>query len=226
MRQSVIVVHDDPKSISSEAFRMLRTNLQYTSPDKELRSLIVTSAGAGEGKSTVSSNLAAAMAQSGIETCIVGCDVRKSTLHHIFGVPNAPGLTSVLVGQAKLEDAILKTRVPGVSVLPSGPIPPNPSELLQSKTMKEVISDLKEKFEFLILDTPPVVAVADTLLLSRQVDGMILVVAANMVPKDVLLHAKALIDRANANLLGVVLNRVRAEDQRGYQYYYYYSSDE
>ena len=108
MRQSGIVVHDDPKSISSEAFRMLRTNLQYTSPDKELRSLIVTSAGAGEGKSTVSSNLAAAMAQTGIETCIVGCDVRKPTLHHIFGVPNAPGLTSVLVGQAKLEDAILK----------------------------------------------------------------------------------------------------------------------
>ncbi|NLJ74382.1 MAG: CpsD/CapB family tyrosine-protein kinase [Firmicutes bacterium] len=221
-QQRYLIVKDDPKAVGAEAFRTLRTNLQFTSPDRELRTLLVTSAGPDEGKSTVVANLAVAWAQTGQRVILVGCDLRKPVLHRIFGIPNAPGLTSLLTGQAELDSVILDSGIENLEVIPSGPIPPNPAELLQSKVMTEIIELLKERSDIVIFDAPPIVAVTDAAVLASQMDGTLLVISAHSVPRDMALHAKALLEQANARLLGVVLNRVRPQDQRGYEYYYYY----
>lgn len=219
-----LIVHDDPKAIGSEAFRTLRTNLQYTSPDQELKTILVTSVGPGDGKSTVSANLAVAWAQSGSKTILVGCDLRKPVLHSIFNTTNVPGLTGHLTGAATLEEAIRNTKVEGLDVIPAGPIPPNPAELLQSRAMANTIEQLRERYDIIVFDGAPIIAVTDSAVMANQVDGTILVIRAHEVPKDVALHAKTLLDQANARLLGVVLNGVRPQDQKNYHYYYYYDA--
>lgn len=221
-----LIVHGDPKAIGSEAFRTLRTNLQFTSPDRELRTILLTSAGPGEGKSTVSANLAVAWAQAGQKVALVGCDLRKPVLHHMFSTSNAPGLTGHLTGQVRLENAIRSTHIRNLDILPSGPVPPNPAELLQSKAMANVIAELRERYEMVIFDGAPVIAVTDSAILASQVDGTVLVLRAHQVPKDVALHAKDLLEQANARILGVVLNGVRPQDQKNYHYYYYYDEAE
>lgn len=221
-----LIVHGDPKSIGSEAFRTLRTNLQFTSPDHELKTILITSVGPGDGKSTVSANLAVAWAQSGVRVVLVGCDLRKPVLHHIFAVGNAPGLTGHLTGKATLDDVVMSTVVPGLDVIPSGPIPPNPAELLQSRAMTAAIDQLKARYGIVIFDGAPAIAVTDAAVMASQADGTVLVVRAHVVPKDVALHAKTLLEQANARLLGVVLNGVRPQDQKNYHYYYYYAEAE
>lgn len=222
-----LIVHNDPKAIGSEAFRTLRTNLQFTSPDQELKSILITSVGPGDGKSTVSANLAVAWAQSGSRTVLVGCDLRKPVVHHIFSVSNAPGLTGHLTGQASLEEAIKPSKIQGLDIIPAGPVPPNPAELLQSRAMSTTVARLRELYDIIIFDGAPVIAVTDAAVMASQVDGTVLVIRAHEVPKDVALHAKTLLDQANARLLGVVLNGVRPQDQKNYHYYYYYDeSDE
>lgn len=216
-----LIVHDDPKAIGSEAFRTLRTNLQFTSPDRELKSILITSAGPGEGKSTISANLAVAWAQSGSRVVLVGSDLRKPVLHQIFHVPNAPGLTGFLSGEATFEEIIQPSKiVPGLDLIPSGPIPPNPAELLQSRGMEEVLGKLRETYDIAIFDGTPVLAVTDAAVLANQVDGTVLVVQAYEVPKDMVLRAKNLLEQANARLLGVVLAGVRPSKNDSYYYYY------
>lgn len=220
-----LVVQEDPKAVSSEAFRTLRTNLQFASPDVELRAVLFTSPGPAEGKSTVSSNLAVSVAQTGTEIVLVDCDLRKPTVHKIFGLNNSVGLTSVLTGQIKLEDAVQKTKIDGLSVLTSGPIPPNPAELLQSKSMRGIVERLKQEHERVLLDAPPVLPVADAMILSAYVDGVIMVISANHVPREMAVRAKELLENTNARLLGVVLNQVKYS-RDGEQYYYnYYTSE-
>ena len=221
-----LIVNDDPKAVGAEAFRTLRTNLQFTSPDRDLRTLLVTSAGPDEGKSTVVANLAVAWAQTGQQVILVGCDLRKPVLHHIFPIPNAPGLTSLLTGQSELDEVILDSGIDNLKLIPSGPIPPNPAELLQSKAMTEVIGLLRERSDMVIFDGAPIIAVTDAAVLASQIDGTLLVIHAHQVPRDMALHAKNLLEQANAHILGVVLNRVRPQDQRGYEYYYYYSHED
>lgn len=220
-----LVVQEDPKAVSSEAFRTLRTNLQFASPDVELRAVLFTSPGPAEGKSTVSSNLAVSVAQTGTEIVLVDSDLRKPTVHKIFGLNNSVGLTSVLTGQIKLEDAVQKTKIDGLSVLTSGPIPPNPAELLQSKSMRGIVERLKQEHERVLLDAPPVLPVADAMILSAYVDGVIMVISANHVPREMAVRAKELLENTNARLLGVVLNQVKYS-RDGEQYYYnYYTSE-
>lgn len=220
-----LVVQEDPKAVSSEAFRTLRTNLQFASPDVELRAVLFTSPGPAEGKSTVSSNLAVSVAQTGTEVVLVDSDLRKPTVHKIFGLNNSVGLTSVLTGQIKLEDAVQKTKIDGLSVLTSGPIPPNPAELLQSKSMRGIVERLKQEHERVLLDAPPVLPVADAMILSAYVDGVIMVISANHVPREMAVRAKELLENTNARLLGVVLNQVKYS-RDGEQYYYnYYTSE-
>lgn len=221
-----LIVHGDPKAIGSEAFRTLRTNLQFTSPDRQLKTILLTSAGPGEGKSTVSANLAVAWAQSGQKVALVGCDLRKPVLHQMFSVANTPGLTGHLTGQAALQDVIMQSRIEGLDIIPSGPIPPNPAELLQSKAMLVATEELKVLYDIVIFDGAPVIAVTDAAVMASQVDGTVFVVRAHEVPRDVALHAKELLEQANANILGVVLNGVRPQDQKNYQYYYYYGEAE
>jgi len=220
-----LVVHDDPKAISSEAFRTLRTNLKYISPDAGLRTILFTSAGQGEGKSTVSANLAASMAQTGNRVILVDCDLRKPVVHRFFNAHNSVGLTSILTGQVQLTEAIRKTKCEGLDIITSGPIPPNPAELLQSKAMQTILEQLQAHYDMIVLDAPPVLPVADALILTPYTDGVVFVVAAQEVPKDIALRAKQLIENTNTKILGVVLNRVNLA-REGEQYYYnYYSSE-
>lgn len=218
-----LVVHSDPKSVGSEAFRTLRTNLHFTSPDRDLRSILNTSSGPSEGKSTVMANLAVAFSQSGQRTLLIDCDLRKPTVHKIFGMHSAPGLTSYLVGEVELDKIIRDTGIPNLSVIPSGPVPPNPAELVGSKMMKEFVDWAKKEYDMVLVDAPPIVAVTDAAILSTLVDGVLLTVASGDVHKELAQHAKSLLEKANANILGVVLNRINPTEQRSYQYYYYYA---
>ena len=222
-----LIVHDDPKAVGSEAFRTLRTNLRFVSPDQELKTILITSVGPGDGKSTIASNLSVALAQSGKKVALVGCDLRKPVLHKVFGLDNLRGLTTVLTGNATLRDVtIANSEVPNLDLILSGPIPPNPAELLQSRTMSSVLVELKENYEVVIFDGAPVIAVTDAAVMANQVDGTVLVIRAHEVPRDVALQAKTLLEQANAKLLGVVLNGVRPQDQKKYHYYYYYDDAE
>lgn len=215
-----LIVHDDPKAVGSEAFRTLRTNLQFTSPDQDLKSILLTSAGPGEGKSTVSANLAVAWSQSGAKVVLVGCDLRKPVLHEMFSIRNVPGLSAVLSGAASLKDAIVSSNIPGLDVIPAGPVPPNPAELLQSKAMVSVIEELEENYDMVILDGTPVIAVTDAAVMSNQVDGIVLVIGSNQVPREMALQAKTLLDQAQAKLLGVIMNKVKFKESNMYYYYY------
>jgi capsular exopolysaccharide synthesis family protein len=226
-KEHPLIVHGDPKAIGSEAFRTLRTNLRFISPDQELKTLLITSVGPGDGKSTISSNLSVALAQSGQRVVLVGCDLRKPVLHKIFGVSNTVGLTNLLTGNATLDAITMPTAdVPNLDLIPSGPIPPNPAELLQSKAMANVIASLREKYDSVVFDGAPVIAVTDAAVMANQVDGTVIVIRAHDVPRDAALHAKTLLEQANARILGVVLNGVRPQDQKNYQYYYYYEDAE
>lgn len=217
-----LVVHKDPKSVGSEAFRTLRTNLQFASPDKPLKTILMTSTGPGEGKSTVMANLAIAFAQSGHNTLLVDCDLRRPNVHKIFGLQNRIGLTSHLVGEVEREQVVIDVGISNLTVIPAGPIPPNPSEILGSNAMKEFVARVKTKYDMVLLDAPPVVAVTDAQILSPLADGVLLTIASGQTPTELALHAKSLLQRAKANILGVVLNRINPEDQKDYQYYYYY----
>jgi capsular exopolysaccharide synthesis family protein len=218
----LLITHHDPKSPVSEAFRTLRTNIQFASPDKPLHSIMITSAGPAEGKSTVLANLAIAMAQAGKKVIVVDADMRRPNQHKIFGVPQTPGLTNVLVGMASLEDVFKPTGIDGLSIVPSGPVAPNPSELVGSKMMKTVIQETCDKADVVLFDAPPVVAVTDAAVLAPQLDGVLLLISSGTVAREAALGAKALLEKVDANILGVVLNNVSSKDSYGYYYYYYY----
>lgn len=214
-----IVTRDNPKSPAAEAFRTLRTNLQFAGLDRPLRTLLITSAGPGEGKTTISANLAVAVAQSGSKVILMGADLRKPSVHETLHISNAVGVTSVLTGHVTWEEALQPTDVPGLYLLPAGPIPPNPAELLASKRMNELIDQLKEASDLLIIDAPPVIAVTDAGVLSRLVDGTLLVVSAGITPREIAKAAKEQLQQVGARLLGIVVNRLNEES--GYYYYYY-----
>lgn len=216
-----LIANAEPKSVASEAYRTLRTNIQFSSLDLPLRTLAVTSAGPGEGKSTIAANLAIVIAQAEHKCILVDCDLRKPVQHHIWGLSSRRGLTSVLLGHAQLSDVLCETPVPGLSVLPCGPKPPNPAELLNSQAMERLVAELKERADWVIFDAPPTVAVTDAAILGRKVDGCLLVISASGVPREVAIQAKESLLAAKANLLGVVLNRVQFSSGHGYYYYYY-----
>lgn len=215
-----LVVREDPKSPVSESIRALRTNLQFVGLDKPLQTLMITSAGPAEGKTTIAANLAISMAETGLNVIVVGADLRRPSLHKVFGVENSVGLTQVLVGQAPLAEAIQTLDTPRVRLLTPGPIPPNPSELLGSQAMVEVIRELKSQADLVIFDAAPVVAVTDASILGPKVDGTVLVVSLKQTPREVVMEAKKQLVRVRTNLLGVVANRVRYGRASGYYYYY------
>ncbi len=214
-----LITITNPKSTISEAFRTLRTNIQFASLDKDIRTLMVTSSGPAEGKSTTIANLAIVMAQSEKRVLLVDADMRKPTVHHIFRVSNRAGLTNVLIGQFSLEEMVRPTLVDGLDILTSGPIPPNPSELLASKRMSMLMSEMMDQYDMVLFDTPPVIAVTDAQILASQVDGVLLVVFYGKTPKEAALKAKNQLDNVKAKLLGVVLNNKQI---KGDNYYYYY----
>ncbi|MBP1915432.1 capsular exopolysaccharide synthesis family protein [Lederbergia galactosidilyticus] len=217
-----LVAKANPKSPISEQYRTIRTNIEFSAVDEEIRTLMVTSSGPAEGKSTTTANLAVVFAQQGKKVLIVDADMRKPTVHYTFGVTNTIGLTNVLTRQATLEDAARSTDVENLHVLSSGPIPPNPAELLGSKGMQLFFEKGKELYDMVIFDTPPVLAVTDAQILANKCDGTVLVVASGKTELESAQKTKELLAAAQAKLLGVVLNNKKMEKT---DYYYYYGTN-
>lgn len=211
----------NPKSSITEQYRTIRTNIQFSSVDKEYRTLIVTSAGLGEGKTTTTANLGVVMAQQGKRVLIIDADLRRPTMHSAFKVGNVAGLTNVLIRQRSLEEAVQLTEIETLDVLTSGPIPPNPAELLSSEAMKELMELALDKYDLILFDSPPILAVTDAQILSNSCDGVVLVVSSGKTKKEMGQKAIELLTSAKAKLLGVVINNKK---QKGGQDYYYYSS--
>jgi len=217
----MLITHLNPKSPIAEQYRTIRTNIDFSIADRNLRSLVVTSSGPGEGKSMTTANLAVVMAQQGRKVLLVDADLRKPTVHYTFRLVNTEGLSNLLTKRAKLTDVLTKTDVDNLYVITSGPIPPNPAELLSSRAMHELMTQALGIFDIIIFDTPPVLAVTDAQILSSQVDGTVLVVASGKTEKDAALEAKDLLQKSQARILGVVLNRQPIKNSR---YYYYYGN--
>jgi capsular exopolysaccharide synthesis family protein len=215
-----LITHRHPKSAAAEAYRTLRTNLGFAAPDGAARVILATSAGPEEGKTTTVSNLAVVLAQAGHNVCLVDADLRKPRLHKVFGLESTAGLTNVLSRKTGLDEVILDTEVARLALLPSGPIPPNPAELLASGRMKEVLRWLAERYNYVLVDSPPVLAVTDASLLAGQVDGVLLVIRGGT-RVEMAQEAKVRLARVNGRLLGVVLNWLRLSS-KDYGYYYYY----
>lgn len=215
-----LIVQEQAKSPIAEAYRTLRTNIQFSKVDGELKTILFTSSGPGEGKSTTTANTAVAIAQSGKKVILMDCDLRKPVQHKIFAKRNK-GVTNVLVEELNPVDLLQETEVDNLLLLPSGPIPPNPSELLGTTMMMQMIEVLKDHCEYLIIDAPPVVAVTDASVLASKVDGIILVVNSGTNRPEMVQKAKELLLKAQGHILGVALNRVEIEEEHAYYYYYY-----
>lgn len=216
-------IHREPKSMIAECTRAIRTNLLFMSPDKPFRRLVVTSSGPQEGKSTTAINLGIAMAQSGSRVLIVDTDMRRPRLHKAFGVSNEIGVSSVVVGEGKLDDAVKNTEVPGLYIMPCGPVPPNPAELLHTQAFADLLQKLGDKFDRIILDTPPVGAVADAVVLATQVDGVVLVLKAGQTNRDIAKRTVRALADVKANVYGAVLNDVNLQNSKYGDYYYGYA---
>jgi capsular exopolysaccharide synthesis family protein len=211
-RTGSLITLTTPRSPISEAYRTLRTNLEFSSLDQPIKTMVVTSPGPEEGKSTTLANLAVTLAQAEKRVILVDCDLRRPAQHEIFGVSNAVGLTTMVVDEAAMADPPLQeTEVPGLWLLPSGPLPPNPSELVGSRRMGEIIAALSERADMVLFDAPPVIAVTDAAVLSSRVDGVLLVIKAAGTKRDHAQRAKALLEKVNANLVGAVLSNVKID---------------
>jgi len=214
-----LVTLASPRSPVSEAYRTLRTNLEFSSLDEPLKTMMVTSPGAEEGKSTTLANLAVTLAHAEKRVILVDCDLRRPAQHEIFGTSNDVGLTTMVVDEKVMRDPpLLETGVEGLQLLPSGPLPPNPSELVGSRRMGEIIKALSERADLVLFDAPPVIAVTDAAVLASRVDGVLLVIRAGATKRDHAKRAKALLDKVNAHVVGAVLNNVKM-DTSYYQYY-------
>ncbi|MFK0522524.1 CpsD/CapB family tyrosine-protein kinase [Paenibacillus illinoisensis] len=213
-----LVTMANPKSSSSEAYRKLRTNIQFSSIDSQIQTIMIASALSGEGKTTTIGNLAVTYAQEGKKVLLMDTDLRKPAVHRMFNVPNHVGLTSVLSSQYKVTEVLRETDVEGLHVLSSGPIPPNPSEMLGSRKMTALLESLKEEYDVILFDTPPVLAVTDALIISSLCDGVLLVVSSGKVKKDLVKKAKAHLEHVNARILGAVLNNVQVPKNRNADY--------
>lgn len=218
-RERSLITHLDPKSPVSEAFRTLRTNIQFSSIDSQVKTMMITSTGPSEGKSTITANLAVVLAQSGKKTLLVDTDLRKPTVHRTFRLLNRDGLTNALTSQDNFKQFAKNTEIDNLDVITTGPIPPNPSELLGSMAMARFINEVSAIYDTVIFDTPPVIAVTDAQILATQVDGVFLVVNSGKTNRDMALKAKTLLSNVKANILGCVLNNREIE---GENYYYYY----
>ena len=210
----------NPKSPISEQYRTIRTTIEFKMIDQGIKSFLVTSSEASAGKSTTIANLAITFAQQGKKVLLIDADLRKPTVNLTFKVQSRVGLTNVLMNQSSITDAQQRTRVSeNLTIISSGPIPPNPSELLGSIAMKRLIESVTEFFDVILIDTPPLSLVTDAQVLSNYVGGVVIVAQANQTKKDGLLRTKKLLNQVQANILGVVLHGAEMSDSNSYYYY-------
>lgn len=214
-----LITLTNPSSPVAEQYRMIRTNIQFASPGgQQIKTIVVTSSGPGEGKSTIAANMAVVFAKSGQRVLLVDADLRKPVLYKTFKLTNISGLSTILSTAGNIADEVQKTPIENLSVLPSGPKPPNPSELLNSPRMDQLLAEAKDLYDVIIFDMPPVVAVTDAQIMSSKTDGTLLVVRENTSRKESLTKAKELLDMAQAKVLGVVYNGAEHSKDAGYYY--------
>ncbi len=212
-----LVTLTQPRSAAAEAYRTLRTSLEFSSLDHPLTTLVVTSATSDEGKSTTLANLGVALAQAGRRVAVVDADLRRPSLHTLFGLPNTAGLTSMLLDEAQMAQPPFQAGpTPGLRVLTSGPLPPNPAELLASRRIEAILQRLREEADMVLFDAPPLMAVSDAAVLAARVDGVILVVQAEKTKREHVQRAKAQLERVHAHLVGAVLTDVKPDRSMSY----------
>lgn len=225
-----LVVATNPKELISEQIRTIRTNLQFTSADEKIKTILITSSIPSEGKSFISSNLATAFAQNNKKVLIVDCDMRKGRVNKIFKISNRIGLSNLLAykedDEENLEDYVFKTRIDNLYIIPRGKVPPNPSELLNSQKTAKLISLLSEIFDYIIFDGPPVNGLSDSLIMSDFVDRTIVVTSLNSAPIELLESTKKMLTNVNAKVAGVIVNKVPRRKSSGKSYYYYENTEE
>jgi non-specific protein-tyrosine kinase len=212
-----LITLTDPRSPISEAYRTLRTNLSFTSLDRPLRTLVVTSAAPDEGKSETVANLAVTMAQGGRKTILVDCDLRRPSLHTLFSLASEPGLTNLVLEEGG-HPPLQQTEVEGLEFLASGPLPPNPADMLGSQRMDQIIADLTGTADVVLFDAPPVIAVTDATVLGSKVDGVLMVISAGKTRRDHAEKAKELLEKANVRIIGATLTNAPKDSGIGSYY--------
>lgn len=223
---STLITLADPSSLISEQFKTLRTNIQFAMVDKKMKSLVITSAVPNVGKTTISSNLAVTFALQGLKVLLVDTDLRRPTVHKVFSMPNLTGLTNLLTApEASIHDYIAQSHAEGLFILSSGPVPPNPAELLGSKRMRQIQEELENAFDLVIFDTPPLLGFTDGQVMAANTDGTIFVAHHSVSKKENMLKVNEIFKMVNANVLGVVYNQVPVNENTT-SYYYYYSEED
>ncbi len=217
-----LVMQSDKKEASAEAFRTIRTNILATEPESPAKTILVTSASPGEGKSLTFVNLGFAMAQAGKKTLLIDADLRRPMVHKVFGLNRHRGLTKVLSGSLSLEEAIVQTENPNLSVLTTGPLPPNPSEVIGSPEMNQLIEHARENYDLVLFDSAPVLGMADTMVLAGETDAAILVIRTGGSKRKAIRVALDQLDKSGVKMAGVILNNADVKRDRYYNYYYYY----
>jgi polysaccharide biosynthesis transport protein len=224
-------MNEGAESPHAEAYRVLRTNIMFSRKDDKLNTIVVVSAGAGEGKSTTAFNLATIFAQNGSRVLVVDSDLRRPTLHKMIEVTNSLGLTNYLLKQNTLDEVIQTTKVPTLHLMASGKLPSSSIGILSSAQMKSLITELKGRYDFVIFDSPPIMGVSDASILASEVDMTLQVIQYRRYPQPMNIRAKQMIEKVGGNLLGIVLNNINMSQDESYYYYsgyyhdYYYSKN-
>jgi capsular exopolysaccharide synthesis family protein len=220
-----VYLERDPQDIGGEAFRKLRTNIGFLGVERPIKLLLVTSPIASEGKTTCALNLAVAYANAGYRTLLVEADLRRPSLHRVFGLSGTDGLTTVIIGDTLPNRAIRNGEVPNLQCMIAGAIPPNPVELLESEQMGELLQRVRTHFDMVVIDAPPIIPVADSVALAARCDGVIVVARAGSTHRDRLVNAVRQVELSGGRFLGVLINDVRPSDSP-YEYEYYYAGSE
>lgn len=219
----MFIMEKKPQSVQAEAYRSLRTNIQYSSFDKEIKVILVTSSNPGEGKTTTVGNLALSLAQDNKKVLIIDCDLRKPVMHKHFKISNEKGLSEVLLGKEEISSTLYRYS-DNLDILTTGKIPPNPSEMLDSHLMQRLLEELRERYDYVVLDTAPIQAVTDGKILATKADGTILVVRAEVTKGESVAQTIKDLKNVNAKIIGTILNDV--DTKRKNYYCYYYSTEE